>query len=52
MQPYENKTLNMLDKTIDDERQELPFSNYDVRICNFLQKFAAHLQPCGGTPVA
>jgi hypothetical protein len=25
MQAYENKTLHMLDKTIDDERQELLF---------------------------
>jgi hypothetical protein len=30
----------------------LPFSNYNVRIYNFLQKFAAHLKPCGGTPLA
>jgi hypothetical protein len=29
----------------------LPFSNYNVRIYNLLQKFAAHLKPCGGTPV-
>jgi hypothetical protein len=30
----------------------LPFSNYNVRIHNLLQKFAAHLKPCGGTPIA
>jgi hypothetical protein len=30
----------------------LPFSNYNVRIYNFLYKFAEHLKPCGGTPVA
>jgi hypothetical protein len=26
------------------------FSKYNVRIYNFLYKFAAHLKPCGGTP--
>jgi hypothetical protein len=49
MQVYENKTLHMLDKTIDDEAacvcvlrilitkdKILPFSNYNVRICSFL----------------
>jgi hypothetical protein len=30
----------------------LPFSNYNVPIYNILQKFAAHLKPCDGTPVA
>jgi hypothetical protein len=46
MQAYENKTLHMLDKTIDNEPvcvcilrilitqdEILPFSNYNVRIC-------------------
>jgi hypothetical protein len=57
----------MLNKTIDDEPvcvcvcvlrilttkdKILYFSNYNVRIYSFLQKFAAHLTPCGGTPVA
>jgi hypothetical protein len=54
----------MLNETIDNEpvyvcstnsnygRQILPFYNYNVRIYNYLQKFAAHLKPCGGTPVA
>jgi hypothetical protein len=36
MQAYENWTLHMLDETIDDERKELPFSNYNVETCNFL----------------
>jgi hypothetical protein len=49
MQAYENKTLHMLDKTIDDEPlcacalqititkdNMLPFSNYNVGICDFL----------------
>lgn len=26
----------------------LPFYEYNVKICNFLQNFAAHLKPCGG----
>jgi hypothetical protein len=30
----------------------LPFSNYNLRIYNFLHKFAARLKPCSGTPVA
>jgi hypothetical protein len=29
----------------------LPLSNYNLRIYNFLQKLAAHLKPCSGTPV-
>jgi hypothetical protein len=29
----------------------LPFCKYNVQIY-FLQKIAAHLKPCGGTPVA
>jgi hypothetical protein len=57
MQAYENKTLHMLYKTIEDEPlclwesesesvcvlwiiitkdMILPFSNYNVQICNFL----------------
>jgi hypothetical protein len=28
------------------------FSNYNVQVYNSLQKFAAHLKPCGGTQVA
>jgi hypothetical protein len=30
----------------------LPVSTYNTRICSFLQKFAAHLKPCGDTPLA
>jgi hypothetical protein len=29
----------------------LRFYNCDLQIYNFLQNFAAHLIPCGGTPV-
>jgi hypothetical protein len=36
MQMYENKTLRMLDETINDERWEMPFSNCDVKPCSFL----------------
>jgi hypothetical protein len=36
MQALENKTLHMLDKTIDDERDELPFFDCNVRIYSFL----------------
>jgi hypothetical protein len=33
------------------KEKTLPFSNYDVQINNFLQKFAAHLKTCGSTLV-
>jgi hypothetical protein len=57
----------MLDKTIYDEPvcvcvcvlqilitkdKILSFSNNNVRIYSFLQKFAAHLKSYGGTPIA
>jgi hypothetical protein len=53
----------MLNKTTDDEPvgvlriiitedKILSFSKYNVRMYNLLQKFAAHLKICGGTPVA
>jgi hypothetical protein len=29
-----------------------PFSKYNVRMCSFLQEFAAHLKPYGDTPIA
>jgi hypothetical protein len=57
----------MFNKNIDDEpacvcvclcntniltkNKILSLSNYNVRIHNILQKFAAHQKPCGGTPV-
>jgi hypothetical protein len=64
VQTDENKTWNTLNQTIDGEPfyvrvtnsvtevKLLPFSDPNVRIYNFLQKFAAHLKPCGSTPVA
>jgi hypothetical protein len=57
MQAHENKPQHMLGKTVDHapvymcvlrnlitKDKILPFSNYNARICNFLQRFAAHLK--------
>jgi hypothetical protein len=67
MQTYENKIQQMFSKTVDNELvcvvvlvlqilitkdKIFLFSNYNMWIYNILQKFTAHLKPCGGTSFA
>jgi hypothetical protein len=39
-------------RTLITKDKILPFSNYNAEIHIFINNFAAHLVPCGGTPIA